>query len=301
MSIQNLLNTQVCAENRRFPSGRSNPEGPSFQEQLAQTSPALPDTPIHLRMPGENTVYSASVWGQNTARQEVYAEYTADSTAGDPIVRITGTSDSGPYDMVCHINNIDPSSASYAELAALYGHLVKTGAYQSVLDGVHKPGVLPHTMEYRGDVTQKHNFLRDIEESLENQFEHLPTAVTGAQELLALYQSYASGNKTSVSRSASSLDHTRFMKEDIATVLYDAKLSMLDRMKKSKDKKEEREEWEKLMKQLDAWIESLREEADIEKIARAYADLKAKEADEKAGRKDLADHILDKLTERLVH
>ena len=171
MSVQNLLNTQACGKNRRSSAGQSKPVGLSFQEQLVQTSAAVNGPPIHLRMPGENTVYSGVIWGQS-ANQEVYAEYTADSTPEEPIVRVTGVSDSGPYDVTCRVNSIDPSNASYVELAALYGHLVKTGAYQSVLEGPSKPGVLPYTVEYRGDITQKHDFIHDIRESLKNQ--HLP-------------------------------------------------------------------------------------------------------------------------------
>ena len=53
--------------------------------------------------------------------QEIYAEYTTDSTAKDPIVSVWGTSDSGAYDFTCHVKEIDPSNASYAELAALFG------------------------------------------------------------------------------------------------------------------------------------------------------------------------------------
>lgn len=83
-------------------------------------------------------------------------------------------------------------------------------------------------------------------------------------------------------------------KDDLLSALLDFRSTMLDRMKLSKEKTEEREAWEKLMKYLDAWIESLREgSADIGKITRAYAALKAAEEDERTGRMDAGDHILE--------
>lgn len=297
MSVQNLLSTQACGKKRRSSAGQSKPVGLSFQKQLVQTSAAVNGPPIHLRMPGENTVYSGVIWGQST-NQEVYAEYTADSTPEEPIVRVTGVSDSGPYDVTCRIKSIDPSNASYAELAALYGHLVKTGAYQSVLEGPSKPGVLPHTVEYRGDVTQKHDFIHDIRESLKDQ--HLPTAATGAEELLALYQAHASGGGAS-SGSSSVPDHSSFTKNNLLSALSNLKSSMLDQINLNKEKTEETQEWEKLMKYLDAWIESLIEEADAEKIARAQAALQAELTKDSSGRKNLDDHLLEQLTDFLSH
>lgn len=297
MSVQNLLNTQTRMESRRPSAGRSGSAGLSFQDRLAQATAAVNGPPIHLRMPGENTIYSGSLWGRS-ANQEIYAEYTADSTPEEPIVRVTGVSDSGPYDFTCRVNSIDPSNASYAELAALYGHLAKTGAYQSVLESSCKPGVLPHTMEYRGDVTQKYDFLSDIRKSLNGP--HLPTAAAGAEELLALYQPYASGGATS-SQYASDLDHSSFMKNNLLSALSGLKSSMLDQIKRNKEKTEEAQEWEKLMKYLDAWIESLTEEADAGKIARAQAALQAELTKDHSGRKNLDDQLLEQLTELLSH
>ena len=132
MSVQNLLSTQSPTESRRFAAGGNKPAGLSFQERLAQTSAnaaCIQGPDIHLRLPNENTVFSGSHAGQNHTMQTIYAEYTADSTPEDPIVRVTGASDSGPYDFTCRIKDIDPSNASYAELAALFGYLQKTGAY----------------------------------------------------------------------------------------------------------------------------------------------------------------------------
>lgn len=83
---------------------------------------------------------------------------------------------------------------------------------------------------------------------------------------------------------------------DLLSALLDFRSTMLDRMKLNKEKKDEKEAWDRLMKYLDAWIESLREgSADIGKITRAYAALKAAEEDERTGRMDAGDHVLELL------
>ena len=288
MSIQNLLSTQPSTESRRPSAVRAGAAGASFQDQLVQTAAAVQGPEIHLRMPNENTVFSGC---HGSAAQEIYAEYTADSTPGDPIVRVSGRSDSGPYDFTCHIRDIDPSNASYAEIAALYGHLVKSGAFQSALGS----GALPTGLE-AGDITARRDYLSMIDR---HQSDPHFGGVCQAQaaELLALYRPYASGASA---RGASGLDHSAFMKEDLLSALYGAKLDMLNRMKRSREETEEQEDWDRLMKYLDAWIETIRKEADIEKTARAYADLKEAQEDAARNRKDLADEILERLTERLT-
>lgn len=81
---------------------------------------------------------------------------------------------------------------------------------------------------------------------------------------------------------------------DLRSALLDLRNTMLDRMKLNKEKKDEKEAWERLMKYIDAWIESLREgTADIGKITRAYAALKAAEEDERTGRMDAGDRVLE--------
>lgn len=294
MSVQNITSAPAYSQPRQS-AARAGASGPSFQERLAST--VIQGPPIHIQMPGENIVYSGSRWGQSGAHQEIYAEYTADSTPEDPIVRITGSSDSGPYDIICHVNDVDPACTSYAELAALYGHLVRSGVYQSVLNPSYQPNVLPHTVEYRGDITQTHNFLRDIQESLKNPTQHLPSAVTGAEELLALYQPYASGG-TASPRNAASVSREALTRDDLLSALYDLKSTFLNRMKEGKEKEKEQEEWDHLMKQVDAWIASLREgSADIEEAAKAYAAVKADQAEHKAP--TLSDYLLEQLEQRL--
>ena len=72
-------------------------------------------------------------------------------------------------------------------------------------------------------------------------------------------------------------------------------------MELSKEKTEEQQSWEKLMEYLDAWIESLQEDgADIERSARAYAALQADLTEDKAGRKDLGDLLLERLAGALA-
>lgn len=295
MSVQNLLNTQPPIEHRRPSAGHAAAAGTSFQDQLAQTaaSAVIQGPEIHLRKPVENTVFSGGCGGRNNTFQEIYAEYTADSTPENPVVHISGTSDSGPYDFTCHIRDIDPSNASYAEMAALYGHLVKTGAFQSALGS----GALPTGLE-AGDITARRDYLSMIDR---HQSDPHSGGVCQAQaaELLALYQPYASGGRTAA-QSASVLDHADFMKEDLLSALYGAKLDMLKRMKESREAAEEQEDWDRLMEYLDAWIETIRKEADIEKTARACADLKEAQENAARNRKDLADEILERLTERLT-
>lgn len=291
MSVQNLLSTQSRAESLRYAAGGTKAAGASFQERLAQTSASaavIQGPEINLRIPGENTVYSGAHAGQNHTMQTIYAEYTADSTPGDPIVRVTGTSDSGPYDFTCHIQDIDPSSASYAELAALFGHLEKTGAYQS---GQSFCRVLPTGLE-PGDITLRRDYLGMIDR---HQYDrHFGGACKAeAAELLALYQPCASG--TGTSQGAAALDHSVLMKKDLLSALADFHSSALDRMKKAKENQEEEEAWNKLMKYLDAWIESLREEADIRKIAKAHAALAALQADAGSDQPDLGDYLLEQL------
>ena len=293
MSVTSLTSTQKAqAESRRPAARQSGPSGLSFQERLVQTTAAVQGAPIHLRMPTENTVCSAAHAGRNNTMQEVYAEYTADSTSEDPIVRISGVSDSGPFDFTCHIGDVDPSNASFAELAALFGHLEKTGAFQGSLDG----RVIPTGLE-TGDIAEKRDYLGLIQRHQQDgRFGGACRAQ--AAELLALYQPYASG--AGAVQGASALDHGAFMKENLLSSLSDFRTSMLARMKEAKEKEEEEEAWNKLMKYLDAWIESLREEADVRKIARAHADLLAFQSEADSGRPDLGDYLLGQLENMLI-
>lgn len=294
MSIQNISDAAAHPQVPRAVP-RAGDSGTSFRSQLSRTSAVIQGPDIHLRMPRENTVFSGGCAGRNNTFQEVYAEYTADSTPEDPIVHISGTSNSGPFAFTCRVRDIDPSGASYAELAALYGHLVKAGEYQSRLSAT---GALPTGLT-PGDVTEKRDYLSAIDAHRYDK--HFGgTCRAEAAELLALYQPYASQHKTGAgSRDASAPDHGDFVKEDLMSALYQARLTMLERMREGKEKAQEEKEWDHLMEQVDAWIDSLREEGDIERSARAYAAVKADEADRKRPRRRPADAILDMLAEQL--
>lgn len=88
---------------------------------------------------------------------------------------------------------------------------------------------------------------------------------------------------------------TALTKEALLSSLFDFKTSMLERMKKAKENEEEQEAWDKLIKYLDAWIESLREEGDVRKIARAHAALTSLQADAESERPSLGDYLLSQL------
>ena len=260
MSIQGLHSARGAAERRAAPAGPARTAGASFREQLTRTSASVTGPAFHLRMPGENTVFSGNRIGRNNTAQEIYAEYTADSTPDNPVVRVTGTSDSGPYSFTCRVNDIDPSNASFVEMAALYGHLVKTGAYKSALGG----GVLPTGLE-TGDVTVKRDYLSAIEG---HQYDRHFGGVCRAQaaELLALYQPYASGASA---QSAASPDRASLLREDPLDTLNDARLLLLQRTKEGQEWKKEQEEWDRLMKCLDSWIDALRDAAEREREERS--------------------------------
>ena len=52
-----------------------------------------------MRLPHQNCVYTGGL--RNRVNQNVYAEYTEESTEDDPIVRISGEADGGPFDFTC--------------------------------------------------------------------------------------------------------------------------------------------------------------------------------------------------------
>lgn len=298
MSVSSLSGAQKARPDSRCSAARqSGPSGLSFQERLARTAAgtsAAEGPPVHLRMPSETTVYSGAHIGRNGTMQEVYAEYTADSTFEDPIVRVSGVSDSGPYAFTCHIKDIDPSNASYAELAALFGHLVKGGAFQGGLSIV--PDVVPIGLE-TGDIMERRDYLSLIDR---HQYDRRFGSNCRAQaaELLAVYRPCFSGSEAS--RGASALDRKDFLKEDLLSALAEFQSSALNRMKKARENEEEQEAWDKLMNYLDAWIESLREEGDIRKITRAHAALAALQTDAASDRKDPGSELLERLKTLLV-
>lgn len=288
MSVQNVPGARP--EIRRASVKSGGAPCASFQARLEQAS-QLP--PMCM---GEDVAASGGHAGRSGAMQSYCAHYTEGSTAEDPVVRISGVGDSGPFDFLCHLNGVDPANASYVELAALRGHLAKTGVYTG-----GQSGALPYTLDFRDDITRKHNFIQEIQDSLTRPSRLVPTAsgILGARELLALYQGYASGASGPSSRSA--FCREELMRDDLLSGLSDFRASLLKRMEKAKENEEERDAWEKLMAYVDAWIESLREgNADMEKAARAYAALKADQADEENHRRDTADYLLERMSALLA-
>lgn len=173
----------------------------SGSSAFAESLTAERETPGHrfvqgpdffLRM-GENILCSGGVGGSNPQTYEV--EFTADSTDEDPIVRIWGTSGSGAFDFTCHIRDIDPSNASYAELAALNRWLYRTGAYQTKFPG-QAGSVLPCGMDW-GDISKKRDFISEIRGFIASasNASHYPKYGPGiygyACELLEAYQEFS--------------------------------------------------------------------------------------------------------------
>lgn len=139
-------------------------------------------TVLYLRT--ENTLYSGSLGGTQT----VYAEYTPDSTEEDPVARIKGNDNNGEFDFICHINDIDPANASYAEMCALFGHLQKTGQIPPEASSCVGFNVLPCGIN-TGNVTQRMNYMTAINRMTTSQM-FSESNRTAAKILLKMYQNF---------------------------------------------------------------------------------------------------------------
>lgn len=124
--------------------------------------------------------------------------------------------------------------------------------------------------------------------------------------LTSLYQDFTTQDPLLSSRSAYGLDSSTFLGNGLIDLLYNAKVDLLDRMEDGKEKTEEEQAWNRLMAYVDAWIASIKQEAEMnkeaaEKAARAYEklqkELQAKSDDRKHR---LADELLDALREHLT-
>ena len=169
---------------------KGNPAAP-FSRMLSDTQQSNETPSIHLYLRTEKTVYSGGI-GQGN--QTVYAEYTDDSTEDEPIVRILGKDSNGEYEFICHINDIDPTNASYAEMCALFGHLQKTGQY-TPSPSMHN-NVLPFGISI-GNVTQRQNYMGKITEMTTSQM-FFQSGQDDAKLLLKLYQDFIQAKKTSL-------------------------------------------------------------------------------------------------------
>jgi hypothetical protein len=191
MMVNNLSNNFVNVPQLGYK--RSN-SASSFSRMLSnaqQDCDKVSTSVLYLRT--ENTLYSGSLGGTQT----VYAEYTLDSTNEDPVARIRGNNHDGEFDFICHINDIDPTNASYAEMCALFGHLQKTGQIPCEANLYKYFNVLPCGTN-TGDVTQKMNYITTIDKMTTSQmFSESNRAV--ARILLKLYQNFIDTKKENLS------------------------------------------------------------------------------------------------------
>jgi len=149
--------------------------GPSIAELAKKAMVSAPANSKLVFIPKENTVCSSGRGGQY-----VYAEYTPDSTAEDPIVRIFCQAESGTYEFTRHIKDIDPRNATYAELAALHGHQSKIGACKT--DGL---AAVPLGYE-TGSFMQKQDFISGLRNfSTSEMFS--PNILQDAKDLFTFY------------------------------------------------------------------------------------------------------------------
>ena len=161
-----------------------------------ETLPSRLVDALKLRRMKISTAESFTGGGVGGANPQTYeAEFTADSTDEDPIVRIRGTASSGEFDFTCHIRDIDPHNASYAELAALNRWLCRTGAYQTKFPG-QAGSVLPCGMDC-GDVSKKRDFISGIQNFIASASnsshypKYGPSIYAYARELLGIYQEFS--------------------------------------------------------------------------------------------------------------
>lgn len=172
----------------------------SFGSQLRaarDAAPAVQNTGactnrITIRLPDENCLYSGGRAGRR-GMQDIYVAYTEDSTSEDPVVRISGTADSGKFDFTCHINEIDPTRASYAEMTALFAHLSRKGVYQASPGNVNGWTATPPGLNFEYcDLTQKQNFIQGLN-ALAVSDRYGPGNRIAARDLLKLYQGFLEG------------------------------------------------------------------------------------------------------------
>lgn len=131
----------------------------------------------------ENRIFWCASPGQN-----LFVEYAENSTPEDPIVRIRATSNGKSYDFTRHINDIDPSNASYAEMGALVGHLKQIGEYNESIDNGLAFSPLPMGYEV-GNYMQKQNFMAGIRNIASSEM-FSQNIVLSAADYLEMYSSF---------------------------------------------------------------------------------------------------------------
>ena len=177
--------------------------GNDTKAQKSQSASFDMSKPITVYMLDEQCIYSST--GQNG--QSVHVMYEENSTAEDPIVRIFGNSLSGEYEKIVHINDIDPTNASYSELCALLAHKARTGEYTPEKGTLLSP--LPIGID-RGDYSQKLNYVQMVNDyvSSNQQHGHLWLASSG-EDLLDFY------NQHLAEQSQKSLEHQKTSLESL--------------------------------------------------------------------------------------
>lgn len=153
----------------------------TFGGMLSETSQS--GGSIHMYLPREGTLYSGG-----RGYQTVYAEYAAGSTPEDPVALVKGESASGAYEFTCHIKDIDPAHASYAELCALWGYLKESGQSPIELSYPYAR-VVPDGVEV-GDVARKQDFAGKISAAATSQMFDASNQLY-AKKLLELYSGWA--------------------------------------------------------------------------------------------------------------
>lgn len=159
----------------------------SFGTQLMETrNTAVSANRIVMRLQSENCVTSSG----NLLEDHYYVEYAEESTADDPVVRITGKSDSGEeFDYTKHVFDIDPRSANYVELEALYTHQIKTGGFEKSQLTRNHENALPIGGLENLDFWETQNFIDKVTElTMSTRFD--ANSILRAKELLKLYQGY---------------------------------------------------------------------------------------------------------------
>lgn len=124
-----------------------------------------PPVPIKMDKYGIDLWYSGGSKNAGNGRyyiQQGVANYTADSTDEDPTVAIYGINDYGEkYSEIVHLNDIDPTNATYGEFNALYQHIAETSSPHISPNGTFFAIDTLESMHFQYD--KKYNFLAQLD------------------------------------------------------------------------------------------------------------------------------------------
>ena len=122
--------------------------------------------------------------------QDVHVLLMEGCTEEDPVVRIKGHSYNGEFDFTCHVKDIDPRNASYAEMCALFG-------WQRKLDpsGFDDKLMFPTPLGMEvGNVLQRQDFVSRSSSYLASG-KFSPSIADQTKNLLALYDQVIQSNQ----------------------------------------------------------------------------------------------------------